>query len=280
MLAEELLKYGENRLRENAADSFHIDAKLLLWHVLGVGVSDLAVFYRKREVALNEEEQFKVLLNRRILREPIAKIINKKYFWKSEFFVDGNVLDPRPDTETLVEAVIRDFKDKERLRILDLGTGSGCLIISLLNELKNASGVAVDLSQKALDAAKFNAEKLGVSDKVTFLQNNWNDNIMEKFDVIVSNPPYIESKAIDKLDDDVRKYEPRGALDGGADGLFCYRYLAKNIGKNCVGGTRIYLEVGCGQANIVKKIFEDCAFSFVGFEKDLNRINRVVVLNF
>jgi release factor glutamine methyltransferase len=273
MLIGELLKYGENELKNSSIDSFRLDAKIILEHVLNVDTT-----FNKGEHA-NEEEisQFKTLINRRVLREPTAKIINKKYFWKSEFFVDGSVLDPRPDTETIMESVLKDFKSENELRILDLGVGSGCIIISLLKEFKNARGVAVDIGEKSLKTAKFNADRLGVLNRINFLQGNWNDDLVGEFDIIVSNPPYIETAKVETLGDDVKKYEPREALDGGIDGLFCYRYLAKNIKKNCTKGTRLYFEVGFGKAPEVKEIFEKQGFNFIKFTKDLSGTDRVCI---
>jgi release factor glutamine methyltransferase len=273
MLVGELLRYGKNELKSNSVDTFSLDAKIILEHILCIDTT----FNRNKSVDDDKVNQFKTLINRRVLREPVAKIINKKYFWKSEFFVDNNVLDPRPDTEIIIESVLKDFKNENELRILDLGVGRGCIIISLLKEFKNASGVAVDINKKSLEVAKLNADKLGVSNRINFLQENWNDNLVGKFDIIVSNPPYIDTVAVETLEDDVKKYEPLEALDGGADGLFCYRYLAKNIKKNCAEGTQLYFEVGFGMAYEVKRIFEKQGFNFVRFAKDLSGTNRVCV---
>jgi release factor glutamine methyltransferase len=254
-----------------------LDVKILLAHILNIKTEELVLF-SENEVSNTKQKEFKMLLNRRILGEPVAKIINKKYFWRNEFFVNQDVLDPRPDTESIMEATLVDFKDKENVSILDLGTGSGCLIISLLLELKNSSGVAVDINEKSLDVAKINAKTLGVSDRIDFLQDNWNDNLEGKFDIIVSNPPYIKSDIIKTLADDVKKYEPHIALDGGINGLLCYNYIAKNIGKNCKSSAVLYFEVGHEQAELVKNIFETCGFHFIGYKKDIAGIDRVVIL--
>ncbi|MDR2760676.1 MAG: peptide chain release factor N(5)-glutamine methyltransferase, partial [Rickettsiales bacterium] len=257
----EVLKLAEEKLRGSAVETPRLDAEILLSHITNIPSGEL-FFLKNAEIDDEKIKIFNELVERRCRREPVAKITHKKFFWKYEFFVNGNVLDPRPETETLVECALEEFKNWENLSILDLGTGSGCIIISLLKEIKNSRGVAVDLSLPALQTAKFNAVNLGVFGKARFLRNYWNRGMREKFDVIVSNPPYVETETISKLEDDVKKYEPPIALDGGRDGLDCYKYLAKNLKKNCRRRTKIFLEIGRDQAVAVKNIFEEQNFVF------------------
>ena len=186
---------------------------------------------------------------------------------------------PRPDSETLIEAVLENYKDKDqKLNILDLGTGSGCLILTLLSIYQNSQGLAIDISDKALEIAKQNAKLLNIN-RIKFLKNNWNDNINKKFDIIISNPPYIPKKEIEILEPEVNKYNPLLALDGGNDGLDCYKYLAENLQKNCKENTKIFLEIGKNQENNIIEIFKNNKFELLKMYKDINGIIRILEFN-
>jgi release factor glutamine methyltransferase len=252
----ELLRRGKNELKSASVESADLDAKLILKRLLKLDKMEELLLQVDATVDDNIAEEFSKNIKERILGKPVSKIIHKKFFWRDEFFVDENVLDPRPETETLIEAVIEDYKGSDKLKILDLGVGSGCIIISLLREFQNANGVAVDINKKSLTVAEINATRAGLTSRINFLESDWNGGLKGKFDVIVSNPPYIETDKIKFLENAVKKYEPLIALDGGYDGLDCYKCLAKNIGKNCKNTTKIYLEIGFGQFEAVKKIFE------------------------
>ena len=251
ILIDVINKYSE-LLKTANIDTAVFDCKLLLSYVLGIDYKDLYLYFSEE---FDKEYLLSVLIQRRLNNEPISKIINRKSFWDYDFYVNGNVLDPRPDTENLIELVLSVYNTNKKLHILDMGTGSGCLILTLLKLFKNATGVAVDISEKALEVAKFNAKNLGV-ENINFVLSNWNDNVAEKFDIIVSNPPYIETEEIQKLDKDVKNFDPMLALDGGINGLKCYEYIAQNIIKNCKNNTKIFFEVGHNQAKIVTDIFE------------------------
>lgn len=268
-------KYTEILHTNNSIDSPDLDCKLLVANILGIEYKNLYLYLNNE---FNKENLLNILIQRRLNNEPISKIINKKSFWDYDFYVNENVLDPRPDTENLIELVLETYDIQEKLNILDMGTGSGCLILTLLKLFKNATGVAVDISEKALKVTKINAKTLGV-ENINFIISNWNDNITEKFDIIVSNPPYIETEEIQKLDKDVKNFDPLLALDGGVDGLKCYEYIAQNIMKNCKNDTKIFLEVGHSQAKNVINIFEKNNFSLYKIKKDLNGYDRIVCFN-
>ena len=253
-----------------------LDIKILLAHLLNIDSKELILHFNedaKQEFINN----FNKLLSRRINREPIANILNKKLFWDYSFFVDQNVLTPRNDSETLIEAVLSHYKNKDQeLKILDLGTGSGCLILTLLKIYKNANGIGIDINEKSLQIAKKNAKLLEIDDRISFIKNNWNDNINDKFDIIISNPPDIPTKEINALEPEVNKFNPLLALDGGNDGLDCYKYLSKSLQKNIKNSTKIFLEIGKGQENDINDIFSANNYKLLNMYKDLSGVNRVL----
>ena len=213
------------------------------------------------------------MIKRRKMGEPLSKILGHRGFWKGDFIVDSNVLDPRPDSETLIQAVLEKFPDQTQpLRILDLGTGSGCLLISLLMEYKNATGIGVDISPKALQIAQKNALKNNV--KAEFFQADMTrlSPHFGRFDFVISNPPYIPTHEIELLDQNVQKYDPILALDGGPDGLNFYRTLAQ-ISLSPI----IFLEIGLGQSDSVQKIFDQQNWHLMGTKKDFGEIERVLI---
>mgnify|MGYP003571441114 CR=1 FL=1 len=221
---------------------------------------------------LSDSDIYKII-KRRKMGEPLSKILGHHGFWRGDFIVDENVLDPRADSETLIQAVLEKFPDKnQHLRILDLGTGSGCLLISLLMEYKKATGVGADISPKAIEIAGKNAFKNGV--KANFICSDM-ENLPKNFgtfDIVISNPPYIPTQEIETLDKNVKKYDPWLALDGGEDGLKFYRIIAEEAPAPV-----IFLEIGKGQEKDVQKIFEDKNWQFLGAKKDFSGIVRVLI---
>ncbi len=265
------IKYT-NILRKNNINTPEMECKIFISHLLNINVNEL--FFHLDDV-FYEEESLSNLIKERIKGKPIYKIIGKKPFWDYDFLTNVDVLDPRSDSESMIRAVLEDFDINSKIRILDLGTGSGCLILTLLKLFKNASGVAVDINERSLNVARKNAELLNIQN-IDFINSNWNDKINSDFDVIVSNPPYIKTNDIDNLDIEVKKYDPLIALDGGVDGLDCYKYIAKNISKNCNKKTIIYLEIGFDQKKDVVDIFSSNGFLFIGCKKDLSNNDRVI----
>ena len=277
MLLKELYTNSIKLLKDKGILTANLDVKVLLAFLLNIDNKEI-INYLDNEISNEFLNNFQKLLSRRLNREPIANIIGKKAFWDYDFIVNENVLTPRPDSETLIEAVLENYKNKEqKLNILDLGTGSGCLILTLLSIYQNSQGLAIDISDKALEIAKQNAKLLNIN-RIKFLKNNWNDNINEKFDIIISNPPYIPKKEIEDLEPEVNKYNPLLALDGGNDGLDCYKYLAENLQKNCKKDTKIFLEIGKNQEKDIIKIFQNNDFELIKMYKDINGIVRVLEL--
>lgn len=230
------------------------------------------------EVKNPSEDEIKDFIMRRKAGEPTSKIIGEKGFWKGIFNTNIDVLDPRSDSETLIETVLNYIPDKMiPLRMLDVGTGSGCLLISLLEEYPNAIGIGLDKSNKALAVAQSNKKnKTATFTQRDFMQPNWTEDLGQ-FDVIVSNPPYIKSAEIETLDVTVKKYDPILALDGGSDGLTAYRALALTLPALCHKGTHIFFEIGQGQETDVKELMEKSGFQFLSQHADLGGIIRILV---
>jgi len=221
------------------------------------------------------------LAARRMKREPVSRILGRKEFWSLMLDVTPDVLVPRPDTETLIEAaldyVVRGGLRLEPLRILDIGTGTGALMLALLQELPNARGVATDVSVAALHVARGNAERLKLASRCSFVACNLADGVQGRFDLIVSNPPYIARGAIALLDPEVRDFDPRLALDGGADGLDAYRAIAASVPPLLAPGGRLIMELGIGQAPPVTALFEAAKFIVLSIRNDLGGIARALI---
>lgn len=231
------------------------------------------------KISEDEKKSAREMLNRRLNHEPLDKIIGSKEFYKYRFKVSSDVLSPRPDTELLVEKALRLIPTDKPCRILDLGTGSGCILLSLLKERQQAEGVGVDKSSAALKIATENAKNLEITNRVQFINQSWNDIKWEnKFEIIVSNPPYIPSDEIKTLDDEVKNYDPLLALDGGKSGLDCYYEIAKIAPLIMQDNAYILLEVGYNQAELVADIFQKQNLKLVEIAKDLANINRCVIL--
>ncbi len=275
MNISELIQSGSKVLKLNKIETHQLDSELVLSNLLKKQrenlITDLNLKVSKTTV-LN----FEKLINRRAKREPIAYILKNKEFWSKEFLVNRYTLIPRPETELLCENIIKIFKNKN-LYLLDMGTGSGCIILSILTELKNAKGIGVDISRKAIEVAKKNANKLNLNKKVKFFNKPLENIYGYKFDLIVSNPPYIRTADIKNLSDDVKRFEPKIALDGGKDGLDVIKkviYKSKTILKN-LGW--LALEIGYGQQNIVSQILKKQNFKQELLVKDYKNNVRCIL---
>jgi release factor glutamine methyltransferase len=258
-------------LKDNGVESSEMDVLLLFNFALDT-TSDQYIFAEDRQISKFELERIKTLIDRRARHEPVAKIIGKKLFWDYSFYVDVNVLDPRPETEVLVQAVLNNVGAART--ILDLGTGSGCIAISLALMLKQVSVSASDISEKALLIARQNAEENGAM--VSFVISDWFSSFSKRFDIIVSNPPYISSSDFTKLPNDVRSYDPKLALVGGRDGLDCYRKIAQSLSLHLNNDGLAFFEIGFGQKQGVTKIFSQEGFSVVNVWNDINSLERVI----
>jgi release factor glutamine methyltransferase len=225
-----------------------------------------------------QESALEAMVRRREKREPIAYILGVKEFWSLSLEVDPAVLIPRPETETVVEAALGQIGDRTvALRILDLGTGSGCLLLALLSELPSATGLGVDASPAALSVAKRNAERLGLAARAAFQQRRWGAGLQERFDLIVSNPPYVTQAEWDRLQPEIRCFEPKAALVAGADGLAAYRELAPDCACLLAPNGALVLEIGFGQADAVSAIVAAQGLEVIERRRDLAGIERGLV---
>ncbi|UPT61210.1 MAG: peptide chain release factor N(5)-glutamine methyltransferase [Hyphomonadaceae bacterium JAD_PAG50586_4] len=252
-----------------------IDARLLLEAGAGVGRVDIVTDPR-RPVSAEQVAAVEAFVRRREAREPIGHILGRKGFWTLDFAVNADVLSPRPETELLVEVAVETLPKGWPARVLDLGVGSGAILLSVLSERPESTGVGIDASQAALTIARANAERLGFSDRATLRQGNWTDGLEGQFDLILSNPPYIPSTDIDGLEPEVAKWEPRLALDGGPDGLDPYRRIIADLPRLLAPAGAFAFEVGKGQAEAVQAFAEAQGLITSTPRLDLAGIPRVV----
>lgn len=255
------------------------DARLLIAEALDIGRTELMV-HGDRALTPEQVKAVDALAQRRLAREPVSRILGRKEFWSLPLQVTPAVLVPRPETETIIEAaldfVVRGGLRMEALRILDIGTGSGALVLALLKELEQATGTATDISAAALDVARANAERLELASRCTFVVCDIAEGVTGPFDLIVSNPPYIAKAEIATLEPEVRDYDPALALDGGSDGLDAYRAIARDTKRLLAPGGRIIVELGAGQAAAVSALFEAVGLKVTGIREDLAGIERVL----
>jgi release factor glutamine methyltransferase len=250
-------------LREAGLETPELDARLLLCHAAGLTHEDLV---SRAYEALSPEggARLHAFIERRLCHEPVSRITGTREFYGRIFLVETCVLDPRPDTETLIEAAL-DLVGRKRgrdqpLRVLDLGTGTGCILLTLLAELPEARGVGIDVSPGALRVARANAERLGLAARASFLRSDWLDGVSGEFDLIVSNPPYIATSEIGRLAREVALHDPHRALDGGPDGLDAYRRIAAGAAKLLAPKGQILLEIGASQARAVADLLRVAGF--------------------
>ena len=259
-------------------DAAHDDARILLLAAAGLTRTQLIA---DPDVPLDAAAAARLteLARRRLAREPVSRILGRREFWGLEFLVTPAVLDPRPDSETVVEAAFRAMAGRRHapLRLLDLGTGSGALLGALLTVFPQASGLGTDASREAAALAALNLRQLGLADRALISVGDWAGAAAPGFDLIVSNPPYIASGDIATLDPEVRRYDPLAALDGGADGLTAYRALAVQVGQALAPGGAICVEAGAGQARAVTEMFGRAGLAAVGIEHDLAGHARCLV---
>jgi len=263
------------RLKKSGVEAPSFEARLLIEHALDLNRADLL---SQSERILSDEEIRRIenLIARRAAHEPVARIIGEREFWSLNFGLNEATLEPRPDSEALVEVAIENLRDKIAPRILDLGTGTGCLLLSILHEIPSATGIGIDIAPRAIEQARMNAEKLGLTPRADFRIGDWLDDITEKFDAIIANPPYIPSPDIAGLMPEVREHDPLRALDGGKDGLDIYRHLIPHIPHFLKSGGFTLFEVGIGQADDVAGLCRNAGLVDVSKHRDLNGIERCV----
>ena len=278
MIISELLDYGSKILKNNKIKTNQLDSELILSNLLKKKKENL-IINSKEKVSKSTIDNFNKLITRRLKREPLAYILKQKEFWSKIFYVNRNTLIPRPETELLCESIIKTLKNRTPY-ILDVGTGTGCILLSILSELKKARGVGIDISKKAIEVAKKNSSNLELNKRAKFFSKSLNDIYGYKFDLIVSNPPYIRTCDIKNLSDDVRKFEPKIALDGGKDGLDVIKkviYKTKTILKK-LGW--LALEIGHGQHYKVSQILKDQGFREALLVKDYRDNIRCIIAKF
>ena len=273
------LNQGTERLRDVGIDNPRLDARLLLEVASGRSRAQV-IAYPEQDLSTEHHTTYLGYLSRRASREPVSRIIGGREFWGLSIGLNEETLDPRPDSETAIETLLHkrpNAKIGSELSVLDLGTGSGCLLLALLSEWPGARGLGVDQSQSALDQAAENAVRNGLEDRVRWQQNDWTDGLIGPFDVVISNPPYIPSSDIDALEVEVRDFDPLKALDGGADGLVFYRRSAEVLGNLLHEDGIAVFEIGINQADGASKLFKEKGFS-VEQAEDLSSIPRCLIV--
>ena len=269
------LKKGQSILIDNNIISAKLDSEILMSQAIRKNKKFIILNLHKA-IKKKDFDYFDNLIQERAKSKPIAQIIKKKDFWKYEFIVNNNVLIPRPDTEILIEQALKLIKNKNRLQILDIGIGSGCILMSILKEKKNFIGTGVDVSSKTLQISKVNGQKLRINNRLRLFKSNIDNFNTGKYDLIVSNPPYIKKSNLKCLEKDIG-FEPKQALDGGLDGLSEIRKVINKSSELIKRSGHFIIEIGFDQKNKVKKILRDKGFYIKKTVKDLSNHDRCIV---
>ena len=276
MNIENILIEGTNTLKQSGVSNPQLDCEILLSNSIN---KDKKYIILNPKQILNDGQlsDFKSLIEKRKKGEPIAYLINKKEFWNNEFFVNKDVLIPRPDTELIVEEVLKIYSKNTHLQVLDIGTGSGCILLSILKERKYFYGTGIDISKKSINVSKFNAKKLNLVNRIKFFHSSVDNFNAGKYDLIVSNPPYIELVSLKYLEKDIVNFEPKLALSGGFDG---FSKIRKVINKaNCLikKNGKFILEIGFNQKNKVKEILKQEGFYINKAVRDYGNNDRCII---
>ena len=276
MNIENILNEGIGILQKNKISNPQLDSEILLSN--SIKRDKKHIILNPKEV-LNSEQlgKFKSLIERRKKGEPIAYLINKKEFWKDEFFVNKDVLIPRPDSELIIEQVLKIYSKDDQLQILDIGTGSGCILLSILKERSNFYGTGIDISKKSINVSKFNAKQLNLTNRVKFFHSSVDNFNNGKYDIIVSNPPYIEQLSLKYLEKDVVNFEPKLALSGGFDGFSKIRKVINKASILIKKNGKFILEIGFNQKNKVIKILKEEGFYVNKAIKDYGNNDRCII---
>ena len=276
MNIQETINKAAISLKNNDIKTPYLDSELLLLKVLH---KDRKYLLLNSKETLSKEHlfQFNNLICRRKKGEPVAYLINYKEFWKEKFFVNKDVLIPRPDTEVLIEEVLTIYNNDKKLNILDIGTGSGCLLLSILKERKKFLGIGVDISKKALNVARFNAKLQHLDNRVKFYNSDIDKFFIGKYDVILSNPPYIKNFDLKYLDKDIAAYEPKVALEGGYDGLSKITKVINKASHLIKKNGKLILEMGCDQKNEIVKKLKNKRFYINKIIKDYGKNDRCII---
>ena len=270
------LKFGSDKLKSHNIDTHILDSEILLSFILNSSRENI-LMNLETNIKKNKFEKFKKLLSRREKREPIAYITNKKEFWKNNFYVNSDVLIPRPETELIVEEVLKNTNIHSSKKFLEIGTGSGCLVVSIIKERPKCFATAIDISRKALNIAKFNAKMHHLINKINFVNIDIDKIQINKYDFIISNPPYINKFDLSRLDESVKIFEPYIAFEAGIDGLREITKLIIKSKKLLKRNGKLIFEIGQGQSLIAKKILNQNGYFINKVIKDISSIPRVIV---
>ncbi len=272
----EAIKKGDAILRESGIKSYKIDSEILMSKVIKKNRTDI-ILNSKTELSQKDYNLYENLIIQRSKQKPIAHLTGKKEFWKYEFSVTKDVLIPRPDTEIIVEKTLRLTKNKNKLKVLEIGIGSGCILLSILKERKSFYGTGIDISKKTIEICKINCKNLGLSSRVKLFKTDIDNFRYGKYDLIISNPPYIKKFDLKYLEKEVSFYEPKPALDGGLDGLSELRKVILNSSKLVKRNGKLVLEIAFDQAESVKSILKQNEFYINEIIKDLSKKNRCII---
>ena len=276
MNLEKAIDIASTKLKKKKIKSSILDCEILMSKAMNNN-REFIILNLKKEIKNNNYNYFKKLVYERSQGKPIAYITGKKYFWKYEFDINENVLIPRPDTEIIIEKVLNIFKNKKRISFLDIGVGSGCILLSLLKEKKNYLGTGIDMSNECVKISKINANKLGVINRAKIIKSDVDNFNFGKYDLIISNPPYIKKLDLKYLDRDVINFEPRLALDGGIEGLSEIRKVIAKSSELVKKKGKLILEIAFDQKNEVKKLLKDKGFYINSIVKDFAKNDRCII---
>ena len=276
MNIENILNEGMDILQKNKIANPQLDSEILLSN--SIKKDKKHIILNPKEILDSEQlEKFKSLIERRKKGEPIAYLINKKEFWKNEFFVNKDVLIPRPDSELIIEQVLKIYSKNVQLQVLDIGTGSGCILLSILKERSNFYGTGIDISKKSINVSKFNAKQLNLTNRVKFFHSSVDNFSNGKYDLLVSNPPYIKQLSFKYLEKDVVNFEPKLALSGGFDGFSKIRKVINKTSNLIKKNGKFILEIGFNQKNKVIKILKEEGFYVNKAIKDYGNNDRCII---
>ena len=275
MFLDDLQKLISKTFLDNKITTYSLDARIILLEVLNLDEKEF-ILQPKLPVSSGNLDKIQKIVERRLKGEPISKIFGRRDFYSSTFLISTEVLDPRPESELIVDIANNFILDKKFKNVIDLGTGSGCILLSILKENKKMNGIGTDISFDAINIAKQNSSNLNLDERSLFLVSNWFDSIDSSYDLIVSNPPYISSAEITNLSSSVKNYDPLLSLDGGSDGLACYKEIADDVNRIIRKNGRLILEIGYNQADDVIKIFESKEFYLLKKYNDISGLDRIL----
>jgi len=267
---------GTRILKNEYISTAQIDSEIIMMKVIGKDKKYI-ILNNREDLGLEKLKNFKKLIKERSFRKPIAYLLGKKFFWKYEFLVSEDTLIPRPDTELIIETILKITKIRNKISVLDIGIGSGCILLSILKERKNFIGTGIDISKKCLNISKINANKLNVNNRIKLYKSDVDKFALGKYDLIVSNPPYINKLDLKYLERDVVRFEPKLALDGGLDGLSEIRKVIKKSSELIKKNGKFILEIGFNQKNKVINLLKEKGFYINSISKDLAKNDRCIV---